>query len=161
TGESNLHIYPFNTADPLAGDPTSENALGLLMRNAQWLGQVIRADGLRPDAAQHHQRLVLNYPHPAVYRRNPPPPLDRSTQNVFMFSEVFDGDKGFLQTFIRKDINPADPGRVGGNRDVLDFPLFFALRGNLTGNGFTNDWRNIVNASQDSQDDGLANNGSQ
>src|SRR5262249_6801013 len=54
-----------------------------------------------------------------------------------------------------------DPGRIGGNRDVLDFPLFFALQGNLTSNGFTNDWRNIVNASQDSQDDGLANNGSQ
>src|SRR5262249_20783144 len=37
----------------------------------------------------------------------------------------------------------------------------FALGNNLTNNGFTNDWRNIVNASQDVQDDGLANNGSQ
>src|SRR5262249_15111491 len=72
-----------------------------------------------------------------------------------------DGNKALLQQYIRKDINPNDPGRIGGNRDVLDFPLYFALQQNLTGNGLQNDWRNVVGASQDSQDDGLANNGSQ
>lgn len=161
TGESNIPIYPFNSAEPLAGDAITENALGYLMRNAQWLIQVIGADGLRLDAAKHFDRWVLNYLDRAVYRQNPRLLLDGSTAYPFLFSEVFDGDKGFLQTFIRKDINPADPGRVGGNRDVLDFPLFFALQNNLTGDGLTNDWRNVVGASQDSQDDGLANNGSQ
>ena len=46
---------------------------------------------------------------------------------------------------------------MGGNRDALDFPLFFALRGNLTGNGLANNWHGIRNASQDFQDDGLQN----
>src|SRR5262245_55066050 len=161
TGESNIPIYPFNSADPMSGDEVTENALGLLMRNAQWLVQSIGVDGLRLDAAKHYPTWVLNYLDRAVYRQDPRPLLDGSTNNVFSFSEVFDGNKSFLQSFIRKDINPNDPGRVGGNRDVLDFPLFFALRDNLTGNGLANDWHNVVNASQDSQDDGLANNGSQ
>jgi len=161
TGESNIPIYPFNTADPIAGDAVQENALGLLMRNAQWLVQAIGVDGLRLDAAKHYPTWVLNYIDRAVYRQNPRLLLDGSTNNVFSFSEVFDGNKSFLQSFIRKDINPNDPGRVGGNRDVLDFPLFFALHDNLSGNGLANDWYNIVNASLDSQDDGLANNGSQ
>lgn len=161
TGESNIAVYPFNSDNPLAGDAVQENALGLLMRNAQWLVQSIGVDGLRLDAAKHYPRWVLNYIDRAVYRENPRPLLDGSTNNVFSFSEVFDGDKSFLQTFVRKDINPSDPGRIGGDRDVLDFPLFFALQGNLTNNGFSNDWNNIVNASQDSQDDGLANNGSE
>jgi hypothetical protein len=161
TGESGLAIYPFNTANPLAGDASTENALGLIMRNAQWLVQTVGVDGLRLDAVKHFPNFVLNFLDRAVYRSNPRTLLDGSTNNVFSFSEIFDGDKGYLQSFIRKDINPGDPGRIGGDRDVLDFPLFFAMRDNLTGNGFTNDWRNIVNASQDSQDDGIANNGSQ
>jgi Ca2+-binding RTX toxin-like protein len=161
TGESDIHIYPFNTSDPLAGDPTSENAMGLLMRYAQWLVQAIGVDGFRIDAAKHVELFALNYFDRAVYRSSPRPLLDGSQPHVFSFSEVFDGNKAFLQSFIRKDINPGDPGRIGGNRDVLDFPLFFALRDNLTSDGLINDWRNIVNASQDSQDDGLANNGSQ
>lgn len=66
-----------------------------------------------------------------------------------------------MQQYVNKDINPSDPTTVGGNRDVLDFPLFFALQNNLTSNGLQNNWFNVVNASQDSQDDGLANNGSE
>ena len=62
---------------------------------------------------------------------------------------------------MRKDINPATPNVVGGNRDVLDFPMWFAMRSNFTGNGTHNNWYNVRNASQDINDDGLANNGSQ
>ncbi|HAY78952.1 MAG TPA: hypothetical protein DCY79_04025, partial [Planctomycetaceae bacterium] len=115
----------------------------------------------RLDAVKHFETYVLEYFDRAVYRSHPTPNLDGSTRHVFSFSEVFDGDKAFQQSKIRKDIDPSNPGRVGGNRDVLDFPLFFALNANLTNNGLTNDWRNIKNASQDFQDDGLANNGSQ
>ncbi len=161
TGESDIAIYPFNTEDPLAGDAVEENALGLMMRNAQWLVQTVGVDGFRLDAAKHFETYVLEYFDRAVYRSIQEPNLDGSTRHVFSFSEVFEGDKAFQQTKIRKDINPAEPGRVGGNRDVLDFPLFFSMRDNLTNNGLANDWRNIRNASQDIQDDGLANNGSQ
>jgi glycosidase len=161
TGESNIEVHPFNNADPLAGDPVEENAMGLLMRNAQWLVQHVGVDGFRLDAAKHMPIFVHNFFDRAVYRSSLRPLLDGSTRHAFSFGEVFSGDRGFIQTHIRKDINPADPGRIGGNRDALDFPLFFAMRDNLTNNGITNDWRNIKNASQDVQDDGLANNGSQ
>lgn len=161
TGEANIAIYPFNTADPTAGDAVPENALGYLMRHTQWMVQVIGVDGFRIDAAKNFEPWVLNYLDRAVYRSNPRTLLDGSTAHVFSYGEVFDGDMGVLQSRIRKDINPADPGAIGGNRDALDFPLYFALRSNLTSNGLVNDWHNVINASIDVNDDGLANNGSQ
>ena len=161
TNESDIAIYPFNETDPLAGDAGPENALGLIMRNAQWLVQSIGFDGLRLDAAKHFESFVMGFLDRAVYRAIDEPRLDGSQKHAFLFSEIFSGDKALIQSLIRKDINPNDPGRVGGNRDALDFPLNFALRGNLTDNGQANDWRNIKSASQDSQDDGFANNGSQ
>lgn len=161
TGEGNIAIYPFNNANPMAGDPVAENAMGYLMRHAQWLVQVVGVDGFRIDAARHVQPFALEYFDRAVYRSDQRTYLDGSRRNVFTFQEAYTGDRGYLQTFVRKDINPAQIGVVGGNRDVLDFPLFFSMRDNLTGNGLTNNWNNIKNASQDVQDDGLANNGSQ
>jgi hypothetical protein len=122
--------------------------------------QEIGVDGFRLDAAKHVQPWVLNYLDRAVYRASARNHFDGGRRDVFMFSEVFDSSRGFQNTFIRKDIDPDDPGRVGGNRDVLDFPLFFALGANLTGNGFQNDWRGVVNAGMDTHDDGL-HNGSQ
>src|SRR4029079_16813008 len=58
-----------------------------------------------------------------------------------------------VQNSIKKDAN--------ANRDALDFAMHYALKNNLSGDGNVNDWRNIVNESQDRGDDGLANNGSQ
>ncbi len=160
TNESNIPVYSFNTANPSAGDPVPENATGYLMRNAQWLVEVVGADGFRLDATKHMPTWVLNYYDRAVYRANPRLRLDGSVDHVFSFGEAFTGDMGVLQSYTRKDINPNDPGRIGGNRDSLDFPLFFALESNLTDNGLNNDWRNVVEASFD-RNDGFANNGSQ
>ena len=157
TGESDLAIYPFNPDDPTAGDPVAENATGLLMRHAQWMVQDVGFDGFRLDAAKHFDGFVLDFFDRAVYRSNPRKNLDGSTQHVFSYSEVFDGDVGFLQSFVRKDIDDADPGRVGGNRDSLDFAQYFALRGNLSGGGVGNDWRDVAYAGMDANDDGLIN----
>lgn len=159
---TNVTRYNFNTAMPLAGDPTMENATGLLMRNAQWMVQEIGVDGFRIDAAKHFPEWVLDYVDQATFRANPRLQHDGSIQPVFMFSEVLDGNKGIVQTYIRKDLpNPVaiSPSNttVAGNRDALDFPLFFAMRDNLSGNGFQNNWHAIKNASQDTQDDGLRN----
>src|SRR3982750_26413 len=144
-----------------------------MMRYAQWLVNDVGVDGLRIDAARHVPYGVtgdsynpnnLNMPalvDRAVYRQSSRNNLDGSQRSVFSFQEVFTGDKGFNQQFVRKDINPNTPSVVGGNRDVLDFPMWFAMRANLTSNGLHNNWYSIRNASQDSQDDGLANNGSQ
>jgi alpha-amylase len=161
TGEQNIKIYPFNNANPLNGTPVLENALGYLMRYTQWLVQTVGVDGFRLDAAKNMPPWVLNYYDRAVYRSSFRTLLNGSQEPIFGFGEVFDGDKSLIQQYIRKDINPSDPGRIGGNRDALDFPLYFAMQQNLSGNGFQNDWGQVVNASQDSQDDGLANNGSQ
>jgi glycosidase len=162
TGQANIAKYSFNPDAPMTGDAVVENATGYLMRQAQWMIQVIGVDGFRLDATKHMPTWVLNdFYDLAVYRSNPRKHLDGSTNHVFSFGENFDGNRAYLQTYIRKDINPSQPGVVGGNRDTKDFPLFFALTGNLTANGLQNDWRNVKNASQDVQDDGFANNGSQ
>ena len=111
--------------------------------------------------------FVLNYLDRAVYKANPRKLLDGSTANVFSYSEVFDSNREFLlrgpdssnpnDDYVRKDVNPATPNVVGGNRDVLDFNLRDALANNLSNNGFQNDWRNIVNAGLDVYDDGKHN----
>ena len=154
--------YEFNAADPLAGDPVLENALGLLMRNAQWMVETVGVDGFRIDAAKHFPPWVMDYLDQATFRANPRLNLDGSIRPTFMFSELLDNDKGFIQQYIRKDLPSTisiDPSNttVGGNRDALDFPLFFAMRNNLTGNGLANNWHGIRNATQDTQDDGVRN----
>ena len=62
TGQQNISIYPYNLANPMNGTPTQENALGYLMRNTQWLVQVIGVDGFRIDAEEKTIRVgSLNY----------------------------------------------------------------------------------------------------
>ena len=79
------------------------------------------------------------YVHYGPDKASPDTPILRvissSGTQTFSFQEVFTGDKAFNQQFIRKDINPATPNVVGGNRDVLDFPMWFAMRANFTGDG--------------------------
>lgn len=158
--------YPFNATTPMEGDAVSENATGLLMRNVQWMVEAIGVDGFRIDAAKHFPPWVLNFIDEAVFRANPRLQHDDTNQPVFMFSEVLDGNKQLLQDYIRKDIpnphgiHPFDT-TISGNRDVLDFPLFYAMRDNLTGNGIQNNWHNIRNASQDVYGPDNFNNGSQ
>ena len=157
--------YNFNNASPLSGDAISENATALLMRNAQWMVQAIGVDGFRIDAARHMPSWVLNYFDQAVFRANPRLNLDGTIAPVYAYSEVADGNKAFVQNYIRQNLPSrtsiaASNTTVGGNRDALDFSLFYALRSNLTANGAVNNWHGIRNASQDVQDDGL-HNGSQ
>jgi len=160
TGEQNIAVYPFNRANPMAGDPVEENVTGYLMRNAQWLVQAIGVDGFRIDAAKHVEGFSLDYFDRAVYRASFRTLLNGQQKQVFSWCEAYDGNPDYLQTFVQKTIDPNDPGRIGGNRDTLDFPLYFALRDNLTSNGYQNNWYNVRSASLDLYDDGL-HNGSQ
>lgn len=161
----NVTVHPFNLATPLAGDAVAENATGLLRRNLQWLVQVIGVDGFRLDAAKHMEHYALEQFDSAVYRSNPRLRLDGSVEHVFMYGEVVPGDgqppgqsqQDFLYGYIRKDINPAQPNTIGGNRDVLDFPLRGELSSNLQNSGVGNDWRNVVNSSMDVRHDGYHN----
>jgi len=175
TGQSGIPIHPFNLNDPtnqtstpsptingaaLSGDPVAENANGLIMRYLQWMVQVNGVDGFRIDAAKHVDPFFFDLFDQAVYRSNPRLNLDGSTNHVFSYGEVFDSNPNVLQAFVHKTINDNDPGTVGGNRDALDFQSHFALKDNLTSNGFQNDWRNVTNSLLDVNDDGL-HNGSQ
>ena len=157
TGEANIPMHAFNLGDPTKGDPVVENATGYLMRNAQWLIQVIGVDGLRIDAAKHVQGFVLDFIDRAVYRQNPRRLLDGSQKDVFTYSEVYDANPAVLLPHVRKDINHADPGRIGGNRDTLDFKLYFALKENLESSATLGAWQTIKNAALDVADDGLHN----
>ena len=66
--------YNFNLDNPLSGDATTENATGLLMRNMQYMIQVIGVDGFRIDAARHIPTSAMNYFDKAVFRQ----PADQS-----------------------------------------------------------------------------------
>lgn len=151
-------IWDFTSNTASTGNPVSENATGYLMRHAQWMLQEIGVDGFRLDATKHVPAWVFNeFFDLSVSGANPRLNLDGSRKSVFSFGENFDTNKVYLQSYIRKDTT----GNLTRNRDTKDFPLYFALQQNLTGNGLNNDWRNVVGASIDSQDDGIANNGSQ
>lgn len=155
TGQ-NVTLYDFNTTDPTAGDPILENAVGLLMRNVRWMIQEFGVDGFRVDAAKHSPEFTLDYIDQGVFRAIQELQHDGSIKPTFMFSEVADG-AGTITPFIRRDlpnknaISPTDT-TIRGNRDALDFPLFWAMRDNLTGNGGVNNWHNIRAASIDATD---------
>ena len=161
-GEFLVTRYNFNHADPMAGDATVETAEQMLMRHAQWMIQVVGVDGCRIDAAKHFPESTLDQLDQAVYAASNRIQHDGSIKPIYSFSEVLDGNTGNVQNYINRGlpnnqaIDPLD-NQVQGNRDALDFPLFFALRNNLTGNGFANNWHDIRNATQDMTDDGLRN----
>lgn len=164
-GEFFVTRYDFNRQNPLAGDAILETAEQLTLRHAQWMIQEVGVDGFRLDAVKHFPTNTLKLLDQTVFKANDRLQHDGSYKPVYSFGEILDGNREFLQTFINSSLpNPSaiDAGdfEVKGNRDALDFPLFFALRGNLTGNGLANNWHAIRNASQDLQDDGL-HNGSQ
>ncbi len=149
--------YNFNLDSPLAGDPIAENATGLLMRNMQYMIQAIGVDGFRVDAARHMPTWVMNYLDNAVFRASLRTNLDGTIQPIYMFSEVADGNADAVQPYIRRDlpnklgISPSDT-TVHGNRDALDFPLFWAMVGNLSSNGTQNNWHQYPHCEHDEND---------
>lgn len=155
--ERDIPVHSFNLENPMAGDPVVENATGYLMRSAQWLVQVIGVDGLRIDAAKHVPGFLLDYIDRAVYRTNPRKLLDGTQNDVFTYSEVFDANPAVLLPHVKKTINHADPGRIGGNRDTLDFKLYFALKEGLEQTGIPGAWQRIKDGALDVSDDGLHN----
>jgi alpha-amylase len=142
-------IYPFNTADPMAGDPVADNATGMLMRWNQWMLDVFHVDGFRLDAAKHiPQWFWNNLWDSAVYHRRVTP--GGSVVTPYSFVEVVDSN-GFMQTYTRKD--------GFGFRDALDLNGAGQLRDLRASSGFGS-WQNVLNSHFDTNDDGQ-NNGSQ
>ncbi|MBL8878041.1 MAG: hypothetical protein JNG88_02885 [Phycisphaerales bacterium] len=138
-----LGIHPFNTSDPLAGDPVTDNATGVLLRYVQWMLDVQRVDGFRIDAAKHVPEWFFDNFYDNVVWQRGRAYLDGSPTTPYSFCEVFDGDYGVVGGYIRKD--------GFGNRDALDFPLFFAMNSFLNANGF-NAWNDILATTIDASD---------
>jgi alpha-amylase len=148
-GGGTFTIYPYNKANPLAGDPVVENATGLLMRNLQWYIDEYGIDGYRLDAAKHVPQWFWNtFYDAAVFNRRIGP--DGIRRIPFSFGESVAGND-FVQTYIRKD--------GFGNRDALDLNEAGGLRDVLNARGLGS-WQGLFARSIDSQDDGF-NNGSQ
>ena len=140
--------YNFNTSGPMTGTPVAENATGYLERYAQYMVQVVGADGFRVDAAKNMPQWVMNYLDLATYQSSNRILLNGQRENVFSFQEVYDSSGSLLTSYVNKSIY-ASGSNVGGDRDVYDFPLFFALQSNLSGTTSQNDWHKVVSASID------------
>jgi alpha-amylase len=144
----------FNTASPMNGVPTAENALGYLQRYAQYMVQVMGADGFRVDAAKNMPEWVMDYLDVATYDASNRYLLNGQRENIFSFSEVYDSSDSLLDSYVDKSIYS---GGVA-NRDVEDYPLYFAMDSNLSSTTSNNNWYNVVSASVDCYD---ASNGKQ
>ena len=149
--------YNFNTANPLSGTAVAEDAQGYLERYAQWMVQVLGVDGFRVDAAKNMEPSVLNYLDQAVYNASNRTLLNGQRQQIFSFSEVYDSSFATNQAYIAKPNPSAPANEVQSDRDVEDYPLYFAMAANLTSSTSSNNWYNVYQASIDVNDDGLMN----
>lgn len=160
-GASNYTIFPFNLVDPMQGDPTVENATGLLLRSTRWMLEEFGVDGFRLDAAKHIPTWFWDNLWDAhVYQRRKA--FDGSMVTPFSFSEVVEGGGALMQDYVRRQREPGSgsgwpaQGWEFGNRDALDLNEAGALRDLCTANGFGN-WSNVLNATIDLRDDGFHN----
>lgn len=141
--------HPFNLENPMAGDPIEENSTGLLMRYMQWLVQVHGVTGFRLDATKHMPTWFFNDFYDGAIHELAIDPITGNTFTPFSFGEAFTGDFGQLSAYVRKD--------GFGNRDTLDFPLYFAMDRVFGAGGFGS-MRDLEFASFDGVD-GNANSG--
>jgi glycosidase len=150
-------LHPYNTAEPLAGDPVPDNATGLLMRYTQWMLDVHGVDGFRLDASKHAPSWFwIQYFDAAVYNRRTTP--DGRKVTAFSFGENTTGNTQIFDEYIRKPNGrvPARPGEEFGNRDSLDLAGAGALRNLRNANGF-GVWGDVLSAHLDVVDDGFNN----
>ena len=123
-----------------AGDPVTENATGLLLRYCKWMIEVVGVDGFRLDAAKSIAPFFWNdFYDRAVFQ------IALGGSTPYSFGEVVAGtnELGLLREYSRKD--------GFGNRDVLDFPLYFTMKDVFNGHGF-GDMRRLERASADGLD---------
>jgi hypothetical protein len=148
-GDTSAHQHSpsgFDLDNPAAGDPVEENTNDLLARYCRWMVEVVGVDGFRLDAAKHVPTFFWN----DIY--------DRAVSGIgpggstpYSFGEVIEHHNlDLLRSYTRKD--------GFGNRDVLDFPLYFNMREVLNARGF-GDMRLLERASVDVAD-GNPNDGS-
>lgn len=149
-GPLQFTLYPYNAADPGAGDAVADNGTGMLMRWSQWMLEEHKVDGFRLDAAKHVPNWFWDmFFDSSVYLRWTTPSGRAATPLSFV--EVIDGNGFIADNYVRL--------RDGfGNRDALDINGGGGLRNLINAGGFGS-WQDALNGHLDNQDDGL-NNGS-
>jgi len=142
-----FYIYPYNTADPVAGDARPDNTTGLLMRFTQWLLDDFAVDGFRIDAAKHVPSWFWDtYWDSILFERRTTPGGAAATP--YSFVECVDGNAFTYGTYVRKD--------AFADRDALDLNGAGRLR-DLIGAGGFGSWQGVMNSHIDNADDGLNN----
>lgn len=140
-------IYPFNTANPEAGDAVPENATAMLMRSSQWMMDEFGVDGFRLDAAKHIPNWFwIEFWDAAVHDRRVKP--DGTTENPFSFGESVAGNDFVFNNYVRKD--------SFANRDALDLNGAGQARNIINGRGLGS-WLGLLQAHIDNEDDGFNN----
>jgi len=144
-------FHPFNTSDPLQGDPTPDNTTGLLMRFTQWLMDEFHVDGFRLDAAKHVPNWFWDiFWDSTVYLRRTTP--DGRQVTPLSFVESVESNSFTFNNFVRKSDG-------FGNRDALDLNGAGKLRDLINAGGFGS-WSNVFDAEGghiDTIDDGFQN----
>ncbi|KAA0216236.1 MAG: hypothetical protein DYG94_05645 [Leptolyngbya sp. PLA3] len=150
-GVTNFTRYPFNAAQPLAGDAVTDNTTGYLMRWAQWMLEARRIDGFRLDAHKHIPTWFWDtYFDAAVHMARLDPNGNRV--NPFTFGENVSGNFDMLANYVRFD--------SFATRDALDIQGAARLREVVNAAGFGS-WgglfSNADTAHLDVADDGVSN----
>lgn len=146
-------FYPFNTADPMQGDPVVENATFLLLRSTKYYLEVLGVDGFRLDAAKHTPAWFWDNLWDASVFENYVG-FDGVRRTPYSFVESVENNTNIAE-WVRK---PGEPGTGWpsqgwefGNRDALDINESGALRDLVSSDG-AGSWDNIIGSSVDNVD---------
>jgi alpha-amylase len=146
-GAQQFNFHPYNTVDPMQGDPVADNGTGLLMRWTQWTIDFLRVDGFRIDAIKHSPSWFFDtYWDAVIHQRRTTPWGAKVTP--FSFGESVESNSFTYNNYVRKD--------AFGNRDALDINGSGQIRNVISGAGLGT-WANVLPAHLDNQDDGLNN----
>ena len=157
TGEQNIPCTPSISTNPDGRRPAVENATGYLMRNAQWLIQVIGVDGLRIDAAKHVQGFVLDFLDRAVYRQNPRRLLDGSDATCSPTARSSTRTPRFSCRTSRRRSIPATPAASAAIATRWTSSCTSRSRTTWSRPASPGAWQRIKDAALDMSDDGLHN----
>jgi len=146
-GAESTTFYPFNSSDPMAGDPVPENATAYLVRWSRWMLEAKHVDGFRLDAAKHIPQWFWDrYWDTGLHDRWLK--ADGTLGTPFSFGECVAGNYDVYHQYVRKD--------GFANRDALDLNGAGNIRNiiNAKGGAWCGD---LLNGHIDTEDDGFNN----
>ena len=150
--------YPYNTANPLAGDPVVENVAEYLARWNQWMIEDVGVDGFRLDAAKHIKHDFWNEYFDTSINLSWSPFGTTIKRTPFTFGESVDSNSS-IRYYTRKLTVTDGSGNITfqADRDALDLNEAGSLR-DILNNPLGRNWQNnVLNSSVDLADDNSQN----